>query len=163
MWAKSWNLVFEGFFAQMLFPSALRCKARDGFNNNTSWRFTPRNRKFYFFALNSLSAHVYPVFLAPSFGPEIEWQKRRGTFRLARYAYTFTRFTEVFDEIKGDEEGVEKRKYFSKPDKNASVFHFDLLRVVWSPPSYRTYERESNVEKSFVLENTSEMTIVIDR
>lgn len=34
------------------------------------------------------------------------------TFRLARYAYTFTRFTEVFDKIKGDEERSGEEEVF---------------------------------------------------
>lgn len=49
VWAtlESWTLFFNVFRA-MLFLSALRCKARDGFNNNTSWRFPHEMGNFIF-------------------------------------------------------------------------------------------------------------------
>lgn len=49
--------------------------------------------------------------------------RNAATFRLARYAYTFHC---IFDKIKrgGRDEREMERKYFSKPDKNASSFRF---------------------------------------
>lgn len=84
-----------------------------------------------------------PFFLHPLSGRKLNGKSVAATFRLARYAYTFHC---IFDKIKGRE--IE-RKYFSKPDKDASFFRFDLVRNL-HPRIEQNSSRKSYVEKCVV-------------